>query len=128
MAISSGDGYPGQFAPASLKRPALEALERMSMGLSGAIRPGLIEAAQGCHTVRALIAGYPGQFAPASLKLLFGGPLPQPAHPGYPGQFAPASLKHRQFSERVKADYIGYPGQFAPASLKRSEAPLPGRP
>ena len=36
--------------------------------LSGAIRPGLIEARSAAGSSPALIPGYPGQFAPASLK------------------------------------------------------------
>ena len=37
-------GYPGQFAPASLKHGLERAQTRFHTGLSGAIRPGLIEA------------------------------------------------------------------------------------
>ena len=112
-------GYPGHFAPASLKQaPAVPSAPRAS-SLSGAFRPGLIEASV-CVIVRsAPEVGYPGHFAPASLKRQ----QPQPVqHPlvGYPGHFAPASLKRcaRRNEGRLRP---GYPGHFAPASLKPSQ-------
>ena len=36
-------GYPGHFAPASLKCPPLDGLDLDPQWLSGAFRPGLIE-------------------------------------------------------------------------------------
>ena len=60
--------------------------------LSGAFRPGLIEAPRQCGGRRPS-RRYPGHFAPASLK-----PAGRQCHApvsrnGYPGHFAPASLK-----------------------------------
>ena len=117
-------GYPGQFAPASLKP------------------------AEGVRRIKDLWEGYPGQFAPASLKL-FWSCASTTRRSRYPGQFAPASLKHRRRGERSGTDRglsgairpglieahslflpsrwrRRYPGQFAPASLKLLENCLKG--
>ena len=62
-------GYLGQFAPASLKRSPSPVRRTRATVLSGAIRPGLIEADP--RPARGIEGGqrYLGQFAPASLKL-----------------------------------------------------------
>ena len=83
--------YLGQFAPASLKQHHRQSPGLCGPALSGAIRPGLIEALIS-HSYSCAETRYLGQFAPASLK-------PAPCHGvrirdrGYLGQFAPASLK-----------------------------------
>ena len=85
--------------------------------LSGAFRPGLIEADRKFVPAADASARYPGHFAPASLKLP-SSPDMQRERTGYPGHFAPASLKPGLRPE-LPGDQLGYPGHFAPASLKR---------
>ena len=67
VAIRVEFGYPGHFAPASLK-PLVK------------------------RRIAAFVRRYPGHFAPASLKHLPPN-LNSVGSVGYPGHFAPASLK-----------------------------------
>ncbi|GEM_PF-6335590 len=113
-----GDCYPGQNAPASLKPPPHCADGGRALLLSGAKRPGLIEASP-THRMPTSSAGYPGQNAPASLKRLHID-VSLPYLLCYPGQNAPASLK-LQFASPSGGLNNRYPGQNAPASLKPGE-------
>ena len=112
-------GYPGHFAPASLKRVLHRCVPLGAGRLSGAFRPGLIEASTRTPRDRGRRMRYPGHFAPASLKRGGRRVIYESAPAGYPGHFAPASLKRAPKSGARPRESRGYPGHFAPASLKR---------
>ena len=59
--------YPGHFAPASLKREPAGQWRCGRSELSGAFRPGLIEAAQGPRAVR-LSGALSGAFRPGLIE------------------------------------------------------------
>ncbi len=84
--------YPGRLAPASLKPLCQAQPVPLPGGLSGATRPGLIEALFVAHLQDRKKLRYPGRLAPASLK--HGDAVAAPLVAGrYPGRLAPASLK-----------------------------------
>ena len=142
--ISQSSSFPGQFAPASLKRslgdPPVGILSRFSGAVcpglieaswrmkcppwhtqfSGAVCPGLIEATRNSTPKQNFFQSFPGQFAPASLKQ--SDVIKAAKAMGcFPGQFAPASLKLQNVS-CPRSRFRGFPGQFAPASLKLADA------
>ena len=110
--------YPGQFAPASLKRDLHELCPAHVLALSGAIRPGLIEATRLDLINNTSPFGYPGQFAPASLKhhRRGGGAFRRTAL--LSGAIRPGLIEAacRDAPDAIRPQR--YPGQFAPASLK----------
>ena len=136
-------GYPGLFAPASLKQQwfvtpggetaqlsgafrsgLIEASGRSGSsrfprrGLSGAFRSGLIEAVLVCTLFRSFFQGYPGLFAPASLKRHRFSPTIARASP-LSGAFRSGLIEALFLCADGRCREKGYPGLFAPASLKR---------
>ena len=98
----------GAFRPGLIEAGRRQRARRRPEQLSGAFRPGLIEARGERLLVATRIRGYPGHFAPASLKRKL--PIPSCISPRrLSGAFRPGLI-----------EALGKPGSY------RSEVPLSG--
>ena len=121
--------YPGHFAPASLKPADFASAVGCTSTLSGAFRPGLIEANRATTASCSYRLRYPGHFAPASLKHVA---LQPPGRIDAPlsGAFRPGLIEAIQGGRRG----LGIPqlsGAFRPGLIEapsRSDRHTPASP